>query len=150
MTEKLLRMRHLLDLHLAIPTVIDVGTTQRFAAIAGGHFEGDRLRGIVLPGGDDWITVRDDGASLLNARAVLKTEDDTIIGMSWTGIRHGSIEVMRRIAAGEDVDPDSYYFRANFSFTAADGRYVWINRILASARGKRGANAVDYSVFELL
>jgi len=105
---------------------------------------------VVLPGGDDWITVRDDGASLLNARAVLKTEDDTIIGMSWTGIRHGSVEVMRRIAAGEDVDPDSYYFRANFSFTAADGRYVWINRILASARGKRGANAVDYSVFELL
>ena len=44
MTEKLLRMRHLLDLHLAIPTVIDVGTTQRFAAIAGGHFEGSPTR----------------------------------------------------------------------------------------------------------
>jgi len=39
--------------------------------VAGGTFEGARLKGEVLTGGSDWIIVRTDGAFTLDVRLVL-------------------------------------------------------------------------------
>src|SRR4051812_9325185 len=41
--------------------------------ITGGTFEGDRLRGKVLPGGDDWTLERADGVMELDLRVTLET-----------------------------------------------------------------------------
>lgn len=145
-----LETRHLLDLRLAVPTVHAISGQRRFALIAGGEFVGQRLNGTVLPGGDDWISVRPDGAAILDARAVLQTDDGALIGLSWTGIRHGPTEVMERLARGEDVDPSDYYFRCTFNFETSDERYDWLNRIVAPASGRREPDSVFYSIFELL
>ena len=104
MTE--LRARPLFSLLLEVQPPIVVGKTpaldRRIGIISGGRFEGERLRGTLLPGGSDWQTVRGgDGAWLINVRIVLKTDDDAIIGMPYTGIRHGPQEVLDRIARGE-------------------------------------------------
>jgi hypothetical protein len=100
MTE--LRARPLFSLLLEVQPPIVVGKTpaldRRIGIISGGRFEGERLRGTLLPGGSDWQTVRGgDGAWLINVRIVLKTDDDAIIGMPYTGIRHGPKEVLDRI-----------------------------------------------------
>jgi hypothetical protein len=42
--------------------------TRVTAPIAGGHFEGPRLRGKVLPGGGDWTLLRGDGVLELDLR----------------------------------------------------------------------------------
>lgn len=145
-----LELRHVLDLHLSVPTVHKIGEESRFAFIAGGRFEGERLRGIVLAGGDDLIAVGADGTLRLDARAALETDDGTLIGATWSGIRRGSEEVMGRLARGEDVDPTEYYFRSTFRFTAPGGRYDWLNGIVAPATGRREPAGVFYSIFELL
>ncbi len=91
--------------------------------VPSGSFEGERLSGIVLDGGSDWQMVHGDGATTLDVRLVLQTGDGALIGMTYTGIRHGPPEVMARIAKGEAVDPGSYYFRTSASFTTSDARY---------------------------
>ncbi|HEY0749125.1 MAG TPA: DUF3237 domain-containing protein, partial [Steroidobacteraceae bacterium] len=73
------------------------GTLRRIGVVPGGSFEGDRLSGIVLEGASDWQGLRPDGATTLDVRLVLKTNDDALIGMTYRGIRHGPADVMKRI-----------------------------------------------------
>ena len=40
----------------------------------GGSFEGERLRGKVLAGGGDWVTVLGNGAFTLDLRVTLETD----------------------------------------------------------------------------
>lgn len=66
-----------------IAGLINVGDskrgTRRIIPITGGTFEGPKIRGEVLPGGEDWQLVRPDGDTELNARYLLKTDDGHII-----------------------------------------------------------------------
>src|SRR5213593_3724809 len=89
--------------------------TRRYplGVVPGGSFEGERLSGEVLDGGNDWQTVRPDGATTLNVRLVLKTKDEALIGMTYRAIRYGPPDVVARIEKGEVVDPTSYYSRLN-------------------------------------
>jgi hypothetical protein len=126
------------------------GSGRRIGSIAGGTFEGDRLRGTVLPGGADWQTERGDGALLLDARIVLHTDDDALIAMTYTGIRHGPPEIMARLGRGEAIDPRSYYFRTTLTFATSYPRYDWLNRILAIGSGHRAADGPFYTVHEIV
>jgi hypothetical protein len=126
------------------------GYFRRVGAVFGGVFEGDRLSGEVMDSGNDWQTVRGDGAITLDVRLVLKTDDNAMIGMIYRGIRHGPPEVMARIDRGEAVDPTSYYFRISASFETSAPKYDWLNRLLAVGVGHRMADGPIYSLFELL
>jgi Protein of unknown function (DUF3237) len=112
---KSLRARPLFVMRLDVRKLQIVGATpgayRRIGVVPGGSFEGERLSGEVLDGGSDWQTVRSDGAITLNARLVLKTKDEALIGMTYRGIRYGPPDVVARIEKGEVVDPTSYYFR---------------------------------------
>jgi hypothetical protein len=57
---------------------------------------------------------------------------------------------MARLTGGEDVDPASYYFRTVMRFETAHPTTLWLNRILALARGAREKNAVRLDVHEVL
>jgi hypothetical protein len=126
------------------------GAGRRVGNVPGGTFGGDRLQGTVLPGGADWQIERGDGALLLDARIVLRTHDEALIAMTYTGIRHGPPEVIKRLARGEAVDPGAYYFRIVPSFTSADPRYEWLNRIVAIGIGHRTASGPIYQIYEIL
>jgi hypothetical protein len=151
---KSLRARPLFVMRLDVRKMLVVGAApgafRRIGVVPGGSFEGERLSGQVLDGGSDWQTVRDDGATTLNARLVLKTTDDALICMSYQGLRHGPREVIERIEKGEVVDPASYYFRTNPLFETAAAQYSWINRIVAVGIGHRRADGPIYSIFEVL
>ena len=49
--------------------------TRSIVPIAGGDFEGSRLRGKVLPGGGDWLLLRSDDVLELDLRVTLETDD---------------------------------------------------------------------------
>ena len=101
----MLASRPLFELRLDVPPLIDLGDTpcgrRRIAAVTGGSFEGERLRGTVLgaPGGD-WLLLRPDGVLVLDVRIVLKTDDGALIYMAYRGLRHGAavskVGVMRK------------------------------------------------------
>ena len=153
MTE--LRTRPLFTLLLDVAPPIDVGKApgvdRRIGVITGGRFEGEKLRGTLLPGGSDWQAVRPgDGAFMLNVRICLKTDDDAIISMSYPGIRHGPKEVLDRIARGEVVKATDYYLRISASYETASEKYGWLNNILSIGIGHRLPEGPIYQMFEVL
>jgi hypothetical protein len=122
---------------------------RRVIPIAGGEFQGPRLRGAVLAGGADWQVVHADGTAAIDTRYTLQTHDGVLVSVATQGVRHGPAEVLQRIAAGEPVDPSEYYFRVSVRYEVADDGdgYGWLNRIVAVASAIRLANAVVYDAY---
>jgi Protein of unknown function (DUF3237) len=151
----MIQTRPLFDIRLQVPQVLDIGDTplgrRRIATVTGGEFQGERLRGTVVgaPAGD-WLLQRNDGVTVLDVRLLLRTDDGEHIYMAYRGVRHGPAEVMARLAAGESVDPASYYFRIAPVFETAARQYAWINRIVAVGTGRREPAGPIYNVEEVL
>ena len=122
---------------------------RRIIPITGGTFHGERLSGRVLPGGADWQVIRADGVADLDARYTLETDDKALIYVQNQGYRHGPADVIKRLAAGETVDPSLYYMRTTPRFETGAERYQWLNRIVCVATGARRAAAVELEVFEV-
>lgn len=122
---------------------------RRIIGITGGRFAGERLSGRVLAGGADWQVIRPDGVADLDARYTLETSDGALIYVRNRGYRHAAPETMRRLAAGEAVDPSLYYMRTTPRFETGDARYAWLNRIVCVATGARHTDAVELEVFEV-
>lgn len=152
---RMIRTRPLFDIRLDVPQVVDMGDTplgrRRIATVSGGEFTGDRLRGTVVgaPAGD-WLLQRADGATVLDVRLMLRTDDAELIYMHYRGLRHGPPDVMAKMARGEAVDPASYYFRIAPVFETASKKYDWINRVVAVGVGRRDPTGPTYSVEEVL
>lgn len=123
---------------------------RRIIPITGGRFDGERLSGRVLPGGADWQVIRPDGVADLDARYTLETGDGALIYVRNKGYRHGPEDVIRRLAAGEAVDPKLYYMRTTPWFETGDARYAWLNRIVCAGTGARLAAGVELEFFEVL
>ena len=141
----------LFKMSLEVAEADQIGQThagsRRVIGVSEGMFEGPRLKGRVLPGGNDWIVVRRDGVLIQDVRIVLRTDDDHNILMSYRGMRHGPGAVMERVDSGEDPDPSEYYFRTAPVFEAPDGEYAWLNKLMAFAVGRRLPTGVIYAVY---
>jgi hypothetical protein len=144
----------LFEAHGVLEAPMVVGATpeglKRVVPILGGTFAGPKIRGSLVPGGADWQYVRADDVTVVEARYLLRTDDDVLIEVHNRGLRHGPEEVMKRLAAGENVNPNEYYFRAAPSLTAPVGKYDWLNRRLFLCTGARYATAITLWVYEVL
>ena len=149
-----IRTTHLFSITLTVAEMQAVGTTplgdRRIGVVAGGSFEGPKLKGTVMKGGSDWILMRPDGAVQLDVRLMLRSDDGHLIGMTYRGFRHGPAAVIDRLNRGEKVDPGEYYFRTAPFFETASEKYGWLNRIVAVATGHRLPDGPVYHVFEVL
>ncbi len=149
-----IRTTHLMTLKLAVSGMQAVGETpsgnRRIGLVAGGTFEGPKLKGTVLPGGADWIIARPDGVTTLDVRIVLQTDDGATIGLQYRGLRHGPAEVMAKVNAGEFVDPSQYYFRTTVTFETASPKYAWLNKAFGIGSGSRPPEGPVYEIFEVL
>jgi hypothetical protein len=151
----MIQTRPLFEIQLQVPSIVDIGTTplgrRRIATVTGGEFQGERLRGSVVgaPAGD-WLLQRSDGVTVLDVRLLLRTDDGEHIYMSYRGVRHGPADVMTRLAAGETVDPATYYFRIAPVFETAAKKYEWLNKVVAVGTGRREPTGPIYVVEEVL
>jgi hypothetical protein len=149
-----------MDLRLLMQLQVAVGGMQKFGAvplgkritapITSGHFEGPRLRGIVLPGGGDWTLLRGDDVLELDLRVTLQTDDSALIHMRSFGLRHGPPDVLAALAHGELVDPTTYYFRTRPRFETGHPKYAFLNRLLAVSSGDRRPTGPIYTIHEIL
>jgi len=145
---------------LAFEAVMEVGPIQKTGTtpkgvrimipILGGRISGPNIEGIILPGGADWQQIRNDGVAEIEARHSIKTTDGTMIYMVNKGYRHGPKEVMSRLAAGETVSPEDYYFRTTPFFEVEGGRYDWLNRTLMVGKGERAKDSVRIRFYVIL
>ncbi len=149
-----IRTTHLFTLALQVSGMQVIGAgpagNRRVGLVAGGTFEGPKLRGTVLPSGTDWIAVRADGVTTLDVRLVLETDDGAVVGMTYRGLRHGPAEVIEKVNRGEPVDPSTYYFRTSVAFETAAEKYAWLNSAIFVGTGDRKPNGPVYDVFEVL
>lgn len=149
-----IRTQHLMTLKLAVNGMQPIGETpagnRRVGLVAGGTFEGPKLRGTVLPGGADWIIGRADGVTALDVRIVLQTDDGAAIGLAYKGLRHGPADVMEKVNSGAFADPAHYYFRTVATFETAAPRYAWLNKVFCIGTGSRPPEGPVYEIFEVL
>jgi hypothetical protein len=119
------------------------GVRRRIVPVAGGPVEGPRLKGDILPGGADWQSIRPDGLTKVLARYVLRASDGTLISVTNEGLRRASEPVIRRLLAGEPVDPSLVYFRAAPTFEVGAGPHAWLAENLFVSAGVRRPDAVE-------
>ena len=136
-----MRSRPLLTLRLNTAPVQEIGAGPYGARvtfpIVGGAFEGERLRGQVLPGGDDWTIKRADGVIELDLRITLQTDDGALIHMTFQGVR-------------DDAAPGAPYFRTLPRFETAEPKYAFLNGLLAVGTGEIRADGPVHLIEELL
>jgi hypothetical protein len=150
----MLDLRPLCDLAIELAEPLELGHApggrRRVIGITGGKVSGERLNGVILPGGADWQTVHADGTARLEARYTLQLADGALVDLINIGVRHGPPEVLAALARGEAVDPARYYMRTQPRFETGAPDWLWLNRIVAVASGRRDPAAVFLSVYEVL
>lgn len=151
-----LASRHLttLDLSVDYAGMINIGAVpagrRRIAPVTGGTFTGERLSGVVLPGGADWVVNRSDGIMVLDVRLPLRTHDSAAIYLAYTGSYVAEPEVMARLGRGEPTAPDEYKLRTVAKFEAGAEAYRWLNDLIVVGTGTRMEHGPVYELFEIL
>ncbi len=148
------RLRHVFRLEADLEPPVDVGSTplghRRVVAFAGGRAEGEEFRATLVPGsGADWQIVRPDGSAVADIRYTLQTDAGVYLYVQAAGIRHGSPEVLERLARGEDVAPTEYTFRTTVTIETSDTALAWMNNSVFIAAGGRRPNGVTYDVYRV-
>lgn len=134
-----LRSELLMDVVFDVATPHNLGT-RMIVPVTGGTFTGPKLKGTALSNGGDWIVRRPDGASLLNVRATLKTDDEQLIYMTYDGIMY----------TPPGATPADMYWRTTPRFETASEKYGWITRIITVGIGVPTPGKAAYRVFQIL
>ncbi len=146
-------LTHVTDLFVDLGPMLDLGPSpqgrRRIVPIIGGIATGPRLNGRILDLGADWQVVDDDGLAEINTRYGLQTDDGALIDIRNRGLRDATPDISARIAAGEAIAPDAYYFRTTPQLFCADPRHNWVNRRVFVGVGHRLAAQMVLRVFEV-
>lgn len=139
-----------LDITLGQPLEFSPTTQgqRRVVPQIGGTFTGPELQGTLLPGvSADWQVVLPDGTALADIRSTLQTDEGDLLYVQSRGIRHGSAEVLARLARGDDVDPSEYTFRTATHIETAAPSLDWLNKGVFTSVGARRATGVTYETY---
>ncbi|MCH7713692.1 MAG: DUF3237 domain-containing protein [Chloroflexi bacterium] len=119
------------------------------AVVAGGSFEGPRLKGKIWAGGGDWWLRDPDGVTRLDVRVTFETGDGALIYVQYYGVSRP--DGGRPIAQpGEISEYGDAYFMTAPRFETGDERYGWLNGLVCIAEGKRTAHGVAYRVYAVM
>jgi muconolactone delta-isomerase len=146
------RLSPVFRLEAALGQPLDLGDTdhghRRIVPLTGGTFTGPELSGKLLPGASaDWQTIMPDGTTLVDVRYTLQTDGDELLYVQSRGVRHGSAEVLARLARGEEVDPSEYTFRTATQIETAAAELDWLNKGVFVAVGGRQSGSVTYATY---
>ena len=122
---------------------------RRYVLLGGGTVRGPELSGTLVEGGVDWQIARADGVLEIAAHYVIRSLDGALIEVQSDGLRHGPAEVMARLAKGEAVLRDAYFFRTLVRFTTGAPAWAHLNKVLAIAVGQREASAVILDFYRI-
>ncbi len=146
------RLTPIYRLEAAVGEPVDLGDTghgrRRIVPLTGGTFSGPSLTGKLLPGvSADWQTVLPDGTALGDIRYTLQTDAGDVLYVQSRGVRHGSADVLARLANGEAVDPSEYTFRTSTQIETTAAELEWLNKGVFIAVGGRQASGVVYETY---
>ena len=111
-------------------------TGHRFIApVSGGHFEGPRVKGTIVPPGGDWVHSRPDRSAHLDVRLQLVTDDGQPILMTYQGIGIPNDEGLS--------------IRTAPTFETGAEDYAWLNNVQAVGIGQSVTGSVTYRIYAL-
>jgi Protein of unknown function (DUF3237) len=111
---------------------------RRIVPLTGGVFAWPELSGTLHPGSSgDWQTVLPDGTALGDIRCTLQTDDGDLLHVQSHGVRHGTADLLARLARGEDVDASEYTFRTSTQIETAAPALDWLNKGVFISVGAR-------------
>jgi Protein of unknown function (DUF3237) len=135
-------------LEAALGDPLDVGVVsqgqRRIVPLTGGAFTGPELNGSLLAGASaDWQIVLPDGTALGDIRYTLQTDGGALLYVQSRGVRHGSAEVLGRLARGEDVNASEYVFRTSTQIETASRDLDWLNKgVFITVAGRRPGGVI--------
>ena len=139
------KLTYAFELHATVAAPTELGQVpngrRRIIDITGGTVEG-QIKGKVRPGGADWQIVRADGFTELDTRYTLETDKGQLIYVQNPGVRSAPPDVMKKLLAGEVVDPALVYFRTQPKFETSAPELQWMTRSLFVGIGERYPNEV--------
>jgi hypothetical protein len=137
---------------LELPAEVGPGPfgMRRIFDVKGGSFEGERLHGRLLRSGADWLLVGPDNVGRLDVRASFETHDGAIVYMQYSGILVMNEAVQRALEKGTETQYGDTYFMTQPRFETGDGRYAWLNSVVAVGQGRVVPRAVEYRVFQVM
>jgi Protein of unknown function (DUF3237) len=146
------RLKRIYRLEATVAQPLEVGETtqgqRRIVALTGGTFTGPELNGKLLPGASaDWQIVLPDRTALGDIRYTLQTDSGDLLYVRSQSIRHGSAEVLARLARGDDVDASEYIFRTSTQIETASPQLDWLNKGVLISVGGRRPGAVIYETY---
>jgi muconolactone delta-isomerase len=146
------RLTSVYRLEAAVGEPLELGETaqgrRRIVPLTGGTFTGTELDGTLVPGASaDWQTILPDGTTLGDIRYTLRTTRGELLYVQSRSVRHGSAEVLARLARGEDVDPSEYTFRTTTQVETAAPGLDWLNRGVLISVAAREAAGVIYETY---
>jgi muconolactone delta-isomerase len=146
------RITPLYRLEATVGEPVDLGDTdhghRRIVPLTGGIFVGPRISGELLPGASaDWQTVMPDGTAIGDIRYTLRTDGGNVLYVQSRGVRHGSAEVLARLARAEDVDASEYTFRTSAQIETSARELDWLNKGVFVSVGGRQPGGVVYETY---
>ena len=132
----------------SVPTVPTPTGTRMLFSVVSGSVSGQSLRGDIVPGSIDWVTIGSDGVARVEVRAMIHTHDGAFIQLTTTG-RADLGKHIDRFLAGEEVLASEAYIRTCPMFETTDERYDWLNRVVAVARCDLSISRILYNVSSL-
>jgi hypothetical protein len=116
--------------------------------LTGGTFTGSEINGTLVPGANaDWQIILPDGTALGDIRYTLQTTNGDLLYVQSRSVRHGTPEVLARLARGEDVAASEYMFRAATEIEAAAPDLDWLNKGVFISVGGRRPEGVVYETY---
>ena len=135
-------LTHLFTMRAALGARLDGGDgplgRRVFNAASGGEFAGARLRGAVVPGSADWMLIRRDGSMVIDARAILQTDDGATIHMRARHLPGGRTGRRARPGAAASDRPGPLLFQDYSVVRNRRGSLCLVER--RRLRGHRTAN----------
>jgi len=122
---------------------------RRYVPLLGGTVAGPELNGRIVEGGVDWQVQRADGVLDIAAHYVIRADDGGLIEVQSDGMRHGPPDVMARLARGDAVARDEYFFRTLMRFQSGAPAWAHLNKVMALAVGQREARLVVLDVYRI-
>jgi hypothetical protein len=131
---------------------VDLGDTaqgrSRIVPLTGGAFTGPEINGELIPGASaDWQILLGGGTALGDVRYTPQTDRGDLLYVQSRRVRHGSAEVLARLARDEEVDADEYTFRTSTQIETSAPELDWLNKLVFIGVGGRQAGGVIYEAY---
>jgi hypothetical protein len=149
-----LKTEYLMTLNapLDAPQVIDESLLI-FNVQPGGSVEGPKIKGKIVAPAADWLHVKPNGVRHLDVRLTIRTDDNQLIFMTYSGTVQISKEQEDTLPKGGTLKADDFYFITAPTFETSAEKYAWLNAIqsvgkMATLKGGEGG-FVRYDIFSV-